>query len=206
LFVIIERQKAEPLLDLRLFTDFTYNVGMVLTVVVSIELTGILNFIPTFLNQVQGLSAIDAGVVMIPQELTFALVVGGSLVLTRLWGVRPVMATGLAVLGVGQLLLTRITVDLPRPELAMVLSLRAVGLGMAFTPVLAAATSTVPANLLIHGIQFRTMIQRVIAAIAVTYVNGRAAHRQRQILDDQSGLLGPADAPALHPPPRPTGR
>jgi hypothetical protein len=42
------------------------------------------------------------------------------------------------------------------------------------------------------------MIQRVIAAVAVTYVNGRAAHRQRQILSDQSGQLGPADAPALY--------
>jgi len=198
LFVIIERQTAEPLLDVRLFTDRTFNVGMVLTAVVSIELIGILNFVPTFLKQVQGLSAIDAGVVMIPQALTFVTAIAVAGLLTRSWGVRPVMVAGLAALGVGQLLLTRITVDLPRPELATILSLRAVGLGLAFVPVLSAATSTLPMNLLIPGIQFRTMIQRVIAAVAVTYVNGRAAHRQRQILDDQAGLLGPADAPALY--------
>jgi EmrB/QacA subfamily drug resistance transporter len=198
LFVIVQRQTAKPLLDVRLFTDRTFNVGMVLTAVISIELTGILTFVPTFLKQVHGLSAIHAGIVMIPQALTLVIGVAVSGLLTRSWGVRPVMVTGLATLGVGQLLLTRITVDLPRPELATILSLWAAGLGLAFVPVLSAATSTLPVNLLIPGIQFRTMIQRVIAAVAVTYVNGRAAHRQRQILSDQSGQLGPADAPALY--------
>ena len=32
----------------------------------------------------------------------------------------------------------------------------------------------------------------------VTYLTEMAAHRQRQILDDQSGLLSPADAPSLY--------
>jgi len=53
-------------------------------------------------------------------------------------------------------------------------------------------------NLIPDGIQFRTIVQRILGALAVTYLTEMAAHRQRQILDDQSGLLSPADAPSLY--------
>jgi hypothetical protein len=94
--------------------------------------------------------------------------------------------------------MTRITVDMPRDELATILAVRSTGLGLAFVPILSAATSRLSMNLIPDGIQFRTIVQRILGALAVTYLTEMTAHRQRQILDDQSGLLSPADAPSLY--------
>jgi EmrB/QacA subfamily drug resistance transporter len=198
LFVIVERQTEHPLLNMAMFKDATFNVGMVLTAVVGIQLNTVLSFIPTFLKSVQGLSAIDAGIVMIPQALVFVTAVALANRLNRTWGIRPTTVTGLAVLGAATLMMTRITVDMPRDELATILAVRSTGLGLAFVPILSAATSRLSVNLIPDGIQFRTIVQRILGALAVTYLTEMAAHRQRQILDDQSGLLSPADAPLLY--------
>ena len=72
------------------------------------------------------------------------------------------------------------------------------GLALAFVHVLSGATSRLPMNLIFDAIQFRTIVQCLLGALAVTWLTEFAAHRQRQILDDQSGLLSPADQPALH--------
>ena len=164
LFVIVERQTEHPLLNMAMFKDATFNVGMVLTAVVGIQLNTVLSFIPTFLKSVQGLSAIDAGIVMIPQALVFVTAVALANRLNRTWGIRPTMVTGLAVLGAATLMMTRITVDMPRDELATILAVCSTGLGLAFGPILSAATSRLSMNLIPDGIQFRTIVQRILGA------------------------------------------
>jgi hypothetical protein len=107
---------------------------------------------------------------VIPQALVFVAAVALANRLNRTWGVRPTMVTGLAVLGAATLTMTRITVDMPRDELATVLAVRSTGLGVAFVPILSAATSRLSMNLIPDGIQFRTIIQRILGALAVTGV------------------------------------
>jgi MFS family permease len=73
LFVVIELEVAEPLLDIRVFRYWPYTNSLLLIAVLMIGLFGILFYIPLFLQQVQGLGAFDAGLTLLPQAVVMGV-------------------------------------------------------------------------------------------------------------------------------------
>ena len=199
LFVIIERQVEEPLLNLRMFTSQPYVLGCLLVVLIITALSTVPVFLPQYLQQVQSLTPTGTGLVLLPQALCLVIAVPIAGVLTRTVGPRWPMIAGLVVLGCASLYLNRLAdVDLPRPMLVEILGVRAFGLGLAMVPALGATVAVLPPALMADGIVFRTVFQRVGSELVTLVLIAHSAHRQQQILVDRSQLLGPNDAPTLH--------
>ena len=73
LFVIIENEVDNPLIDLRVFRSFPFSLSLVL---IGITITGLfsaLYFLPQFLQQVQGLQELDSGLVLLPGALVLVV-------------------------------------------------------------------------------------------------------------------------------------
>jgi hypothetical protein len=109
--------------------------------------------------------------------------------LYRRFGARLPASVGLLLLGGATTMLIVLNVDLPRPELAVILIVRAVGLGLAMIPLLAGAVSALPMDLLADGTVFRTLVQRVIAGLGLAALTGLLSIRQQQHVADRFGLL-----------------
>jgi DHA2 family multidrug resistance protein-like MFS transporter len=139
--VFLRRQRtlADPFIDLRLFSNRTFNVALI-TLTFGIFVLWAANFfIAQYLQLVQGLSPLRAGLWTAPAALG---VIAGSLLATRLARrVRPglIIGTGLAVSAAGFLILTRLDAS---SELALLVTGSVVvsaGLG----PMMALATDLV---------------------------------------------------------------
>jgi EmrB/QacA subfamily drug resistance transporter len=200
LFVVVEYQVEEPLLNLRTFACQSFVVALFVIDVIFIGLLAVISFIPQFLLQVQGLTPTNTGLVMVPQAVAWmvAMVVAG--LLYRRFGPRLPACTGLLLLGGATAMLARLNVDLPRAELATILTVRAFGLGLAMIPLLGGAVSALPRELLAAGIVFRTLVQRVVAALGLAVLTAMLSARQAQYTADRFGLLEWTDAkgnPAL---------
>ena len=118
LFVVIELERDLPLLDLRAFARFQFTLPLILVSSISLAIFASNFFIPQFLQgAVRGLSPVNTGLALIPQALVLAVLLPLTGVLYDRIGARWLAVAGLAICGVGLMMLSRINVDITTGEL-----------------------------------------------------------------------------------------
>lgn len=174
LFVIVElnrvRHERQPLLDLRVFGSRSFSTSSIASIFVTFALYGGLFIIPIYLQSVRGLSAYQAGLLLLPQAFASMVssVIGGRLV-DRL-GVRGVVIPGLVILAIALWLLTFIGVNTPYGTLQIWLIIRSFALGFCFQPLSVAALSEIRPRMLSQATAVNTTLRFVISSLAVAVI------------------------------------
>ncbi len=142
--VAYERRRHEPLLDVRFFHSLPFSAATVIAVCMFAALGGFLFLNSLYLQDVRGLSALHAGMAILPTALAVTIVspFSGRLVATH--GARPSLLVSGAMLTVSSLLLAQLQTDTPLVELLSVYALFGIGFGMVNAPVTFAAVSGMP--------------------------------------------------------------
>ncbi|MEV1044289.1 MFS transporter [Streptomyces sp. NPDC049916] len=149
LFVLVEHRAAEPIIPLRLFRDSVFNVTGLIGAVVGVALFGAASYIPTYLQMVDGASATESGLLMLPMMMG---IVGGSIVsgqlITRTGRYRIYPIVGGAVSVVGMWLLSLLEADTSRLAYSFYQAVLGIGIGLVMSVlVLAVQNSVRPADL-----------------------------------------------------------
>jgi EmrB/QacA subfamily drug resistance transporter len=110
-FVAIEARVAQPMLPLRLFRNPSFTGAQVAAFGISASLFAMWLYMTLYLQQILGLSAIEAGLVYVPGTLLNFVVAGSMATVGQRVSPRALIATGLALVGAGQALLTVLAVD-----------------------------------------------------------------------------------------------
>ncbi|MFI2102979.1 MFS transporter [Isoptericola sp. NPDC019693] len=104
-FAVRSIRSKHPLLELRLFRNRTFSAGMVAALGTTFSMVAALLLLAQWLQLVRGVSPIQAGLLLTPEALAAAVAAIAAPPLSRVFGARAVLATGLATAGVGMLLL-----------------------------------------------------------------------------------------------------
>ncbi|MGW5802744.1 MFS transporter [Streptomyces bacillaris] len=149
LFVAVEHRAAEPIIPLRLFRDSIFNITGLIGAVIGIALFGAASYLPTYLQMVDGASATESGLLMLPMMLG---IVGGSIVsgqlITRTGRYRIYPIVGGAVSVVGMWLLSGLEAGTSRLEYSLWQAVLGTGIGLVMSVlVLAVQNSVRPADL-----------------------------------------------------------
>lgn len=177
LLVIVELGSPHPLLDLRLFKDWNFTCGNLLTWTLQIGMFGALFLLPIFLQGLRGLSPVQAALVLMPSALVTALMlpVGGILV-DRL-GAKPVIITGVFALFLTSWALSHLTLDTSFLTLQLWLLGRSVALSFTLQPAQVVALYNVPRELLSRATALLNLLRQVVVAFGTallsTYVQNR---------------------------------
>jgi EmrB/QacA subfamily drug resistance transporter len=149
LFLLAERFAPEPLIPLRLFKDAVFNVTALVGLVIGVALFGAASYLPTFLQMVDGASATESGLLMLPMMggIVGASIISGQLIShTGRYKIYPVLGSALAALGMW--LLSRLEVDTSRLQYSLWMAVLGAGIGMVMPVlVLAVQNSVRPADL-----------------------------------------------------------
>ncbi|MEU3280116.1 MFS transporter [Streptomyces antibioticus] len=149
LFLLAERRAAEPLIPLRLFRDSVFNVTGLVGLVTGVALFGAASYLPTFLQMVDGATATESGLLMLPMMggIVGASVISGQLVSrTGRYRVYPVLGGALSALGMW--LLSRLEADTPRLHYSLWMAVLGAGIGLAMPVLILAVQNSVrPADL-----------------------------------------------------------
>ncbi|MFD3573866.1 MFS transporter [Streptomyces sp. NPDC058644] len=149
LFVVAERFAAEPIIPLRLFRDSVFNVTGLVGVVVGIALFGAASYLPTFLQMVDGASATESGLLMLPMMggIVGASILSGQLIShTGRYKAYPVVGGILSVIGMW--LLSRLEADTPRLHYSIWMAVLGAGVGLVMPVLILAVQNAVrPADL-----------------------------------------------------------
>jgi DHA2 family multidrug resistance protein-like MFS transporter len=127
-FVQRQRRLANPLLDLRLFTNRSFRSAMATMLATGIVMAGVTLMSTLYLQAVRGLSPLHAGLWLVPQNIAMA---AGSMVAPALARrIRPayLMAAGLLTAAAGLLVQTR--TETTGGVAAVVIGLTLAGLGI----------------------------------------------------------------------------
>jgi EmrB/QacA subfamily drug resistance transporter len=166
-FVGWDLRHAHPLLDLRVFRDAGFSGAMVTNVIVASALFGAIFLVPVFTQEIQGYSALSAGLLLLPQGLAAAALMPISGILTDRIGARPVVLLGLTLMAVSTFWLTTVTIDTSTTTWVEVLTLRGAATGLTMMPAFTAAYVSIPAILLARATALANTIQRIASSLGI---------------------------------------
>ncbi|WUL60587.1 MFS transporter [Streptomyces sp. NBC_00344] len=139
LFAFWETRVAEPLIPLGLFRSVPLSAGVVLMVLMAIAFMGGLFFVTFYLQNVHGMSPVDAGLHLLP--LTGMMIVGSPLagaVITKL-GPRIPLAGGMLLTAVAMYGMSTLETDTGSAAMSIWFAL----LGLGLAPVMVGATEVI---------------------------------------------------------------
>ncbi|WP_128381046.1 MFS transporter [Streptomyces cavernae] len=142
LFAFWETKVSEPLIPLALFRSVALSAGVVLMVLMAIAFMGGLFFVTFYLQNVHGMSPIDAGLHLLP--LTGMMIVGSPLagaLITKL-GPRIPLAGGMAATAIAMFGMSTLETDTGSAVMSIWFAL----LGLGLAPVMVGATEVIVGN------------------------------------------------------------
>ncbi|WP_434091400.1 MFS transporter [Streptomyces bluensis] len=142
LFALWETKVKEPLIPLGLFRSVPLSAGVVLMVLMAIAFMGGLFFVTFYLQNVHGMTPIDAGLHLLP--LTGMMIVGSPLAgaLITKAGPRVPLAGGMALTAIAMYGMSTLATDTGSAVMSLWFAL----LGLGLAPVMVGATEVIVGN------------------------------------------------------------
>lgn len=178
LLVIVELNHPEPLLDMRIFLhkEFTYSVllgcGLFISMIAAVIL------LPIYLQSLRGYSAIQTGLVMMPQ----ALAMGFSMALSgRLFdkvGAKPLILIGIPLILFSTYQLHTLSTDTPDSLISFYMVIRGLGMGLSFMPINTAGVAAVPPMKAGAASTMSTLVRNVAGSIGIALTTVLLENRQ----------------------------
>jgi EmrB/QacA subfamily drug resistance transporter len=184
-FAIVELLVKDPVMDLRLFRNYTFTIASILIWVTTAVLFGSLFLLPLFFERVEGLSAQATGEILISQGLAMAVGLAISGRLYNRVGPRILSVIGAALVTISMIGFTRLQVTTTGAELQLWLILRGLGLGLVGQPVQTLAVSVVSNKQMAKATSLmnstKTAFGAVGVAILTTYLTQQATSHAKEI-------------------------
>jgi len=190
LFLVIENEVDNPLINLRVFRSFPFVVSLIL---LGITVTGLfsgLYFLPQYLQQVQGLEELDSGLVLLPGSLVLVVLMPIAGRIYDAIGPRYPVMIGFAFLAWGSYLMAAITVDTPRFDIEWWLAVRNIGVGLCMMPIITSGVSALSGSLTSVGSSVNNVMQRVASSIAVAVFGSLNISKGAQLALNRGALAG----------------
>jgi MFS family permease len=125
--VVLELKIKNPMLNLRVFESRGFSLSVIMRNVAMMGLYSGTFLLPLYLQNVKGLSALDAGLVLLPSALLMALC---ALVVGKLYNrvdPRILMVFGVVLMSTGSFLLSNLSTTTPNIYMIIYMILRQVG-------------------------------------------------------------------------------
>lgn len=167
-FVVIELRSKDPVMDVRLFKNYTFSAANVLTWVLSGVLFGFLFLLPIFFENVQGLTPLSTGEILIPQGLAAAVGVVLAGRFYNVFGPRPLIVIGLILTVVGSYGFTNLNVHTASSTLQIWLLMRGLGFGLTNIPLQTMAVASITNRAMARASSLINVTRQIFTAIGIT--------------------------------------
>ncbi|HEY3916284.1 MAG TPA: MFS transporter, partial [Stellaceae bacterium] len=144
LFVMVERRTEGALLPLAILKRRGLTVAMAVASLMTFGMYGMLFLVPLYLQQVHGASVVEAGLDLLPLSILYVIVSHRSGPIATRFGARAAMTAGMALMGIGNLLLSLVTAQTSLVAIEIDLAILGIGLGLNTGPVNSLAVASVP--------------------------------------------------------------
>ncbi len=170
-FVFVEldlaRRERQPLLDLRLFANGPFLSSNITNALITFAFFGGLFLFPIYLQNLRGLNAFSAGLLLLPQAFASIMtaLIGGRVVDRS--GARVVVIPGLVLLAFATWQLSYLTLSTPYGWLQVLFVFRGLGLGLIIQPLSVSAVSDIHPRQFAQSSTLYTVVRFVSTSLGI---------------------------------------
>ncbi len=168
-------RRPNPAVNVQMIRHRDSAIALVLQVLCSVVAFGTVFLLPVFTQSVQGHSAVDTGIALLPQGIIMGI---GTYVGQKLSGRIPLkvlVVTGFVILAASSVFLLFLEQDTPLWVTALILSGRAIAIGFVTTPLLVAMLAPLKEHELADGNTLFNITQRLGGSIGVSILGSLVA-------------------------------
>jgi len=176
-FIVWELRTPEPMVNLKVFSISRYAAAAVVALIFGAGIYGSSYLVPLFVQTVQGYTPTRAGELLIPGGLILGIVFPIAGRLTDRLPAYAMIATGLFIFGLSNLLLYDVAVDTSFWRMALLVMLGRVGLGVMMPALNAGALSVLPAEMLAQGTGTINFVRQLGGAFGVSLLSAATEMR-----------------------------
>jgi EmrB/QacA subfamily drug resistance transporter len=194
-FGFVEQRAAEPIISLKLFRTRNFSLVAAMGFLVGFAMFGAITFLPLYQQTVQGASATNSGLLLLPMMagmLVTSIGVGRAITKTGRYKIFPVI--GGVLMTAGMLLLTRLDAGTGRLESSLYMIVLGAGLGFLMQTTMLIAQNSVSQKDLGVASSAATFFRSIGGSFGVALFGAIFSHRLTDFLADK---LGPAAAGKL---------
>lgn len=183
-------RRPRPAVDLTLLRQPQTALAVGLSTLVAIVLFVIVFLLPLFLENLQGLSALQAGLTLLPQGLVTGVGIGLGAPLAARRGVRATALLGLGILVLGTAALLLVTATTPAWMTALILCGRGLASGLTIQPVLTVMIGGLAPAEVPDGNTLFNVAQRLGGSLGIPLLGTFFALRERVRVDAALRAMG----------------
>ncbi|PIC74069.1 DHA2 family efflux MFS transporter permease subunit [Sporosarcina sp. P17b] len=165
LFILRQLRMKEPMLDFRIYKYPMFALASVVSMVLSVAMFSGMILTPLYVQNVRGISPLDAGLLMLPGAVLMGIMSPITGRLFDKYGPRVLVYTGLIISVIGTYLLSQLQMDTGYYYLMAVYTFRMFGLSMVMMPVMTNGMNSLPMISNPHGTAMNNTLQQVSGAI-----------------------------------------
>lgn len=171
--VILERRAADPLIPLDFFANRNFALTTGAGLVLGIAMFGVLGYLPTYIQMVEGISATNAGFMMIPMMvgmLGFSIWSGNRITTTGRYRHFPII--GMSITIGALILLHGLTVDTPLWQIGLYLFILGAGLGLCMQVLVLIVQNSLPLEVVGSATAVNNFFRQIGASLGAALVGG----------------------------------
>ncbi|WP_261828004.1 DHA2 family efflux MFS transporter permease subunit [Inconstantimicrobium mannanitabidum] len=167
LFIMTELKKKSPALDIRVFKYNKYTFSVIALSIVTISLYAGTLLTPLFLQNIQHLSALDSGLILLLPSLAMALMMPIVGTLYNKIDSRIIIAIGISLLALGSFKVANLNLNTPHSYIILWMTVRYIGISFSTMPITNTGMSIIPKNISGHASSVNNWIRQVSSALAI---------------------------------------
>jgi EmrB/QacA subfamily drug resistance transporter len=175
-FVLTELRLSDPVMDIRLFRNYSFTVANVLTWVLSAFLFGSFFLLPAFFERVQNRDPLATGLILMAQGIGAVIGVALSGRLYNTVGPRPIIVTGLLLITLSGFGFLRLDANTPWQSLQAWLFVRGIGFGMGNIPLQTLALSQISNRAMARASSLTNVTRQIFAAVGISVLTTYLTH------------------------------
>ena len=181
-FIVIEIRREYPMVPLRFFRNPTFVAANLVGFAIFFALQGGVFFLSLYFQNVQGDSAVQAGLLLTPLNAAFMVISPAAGVIAARLGLRLPMVAGCVLTGAGLVLLYDLGPSTSYASSWWRLLLFGVGFALTLTPMTAAILASVPAAQAGTAAAVHTTVRQVGGLMGVAVLTVFASAREASVL------------------------
>ena len=178
LFVLIELQHENPILDLRIFRDWNFTFSMLTTFIGTMGLYGAIFMVPLFMENLRGYTAMQTGVLLFPSAATAGLFMPIAAKLADRFGAKPIVVLGIFLLGASTMPLMYMDMDTSYQYVMAVMVARGIGLGLFMMPVTVMGMANIPLDKVSRASSINNALRQVSGSMGIAILTTVLQNRQ----------------------------
>jgi DHA2 family multidrug resistance protein len=177
--VIHELRTEHPVVDLRVFKERSYAVGVFLMTVVGFVLYGSLVLLPIMLQTLLGYPSLQAGIAMAPRGIGSFFMMPITGMMTGRFDPRKLLTVGLIVGGVTLLWLSELNLNAGYWDIFWPQLVQGVGMSMLFVPLTTVTMDPIPRERMGNATSLFNLMRNIGGSVGIAVTGTMLARRQQ---------------------------